>query len=59
MSKLTIPRACKKCAYCYNKDYCLLKEEYIEDLRRQECDEKFDRYIPKEKDEKDGESVNI
>jgi hypothetical protein len=41
MSKITIPRACKNCAYCYNKEYCLINEQYIDDLKNQECDEKI------------------
>lgn len=35
--KITI-EMCEKCVYCYNEEYCLLKEEYVEDLKQQECD---------------------
>jgi hypothetical protein len=41
MSKITIPRACKSCVYCYNREYCLINEQYIDDLENQECDEKI------------------
>lgn len=40
MYKPRMGSQCKGCIYLYNKEYCLLKEEYIEDSCYMQCIEK-------------------
>lgn len=35
-------KCCKNCPYCYNREYCLLEEQYIDDMCLCPQGDKFD-----------------